>query len=232
MSTAPYPNQIASGLGSAELPAPFELWAGESDIVTDRAVVETDFGIFTVIAMNEDGKLLPWSPDTGAASGVLTFSGTGTAADTITVNGHVITMVASGAVGPQIVVGATPTETAQNFRAYINSHPDETKVLASGAAAAITLRAVVAGSAGNAITTVESGTGTSFGAATLTGGTDETDAQIIGVSAQAGVAGKYAPYYKGGQFNHEALVWPASINTLALRQLACRRAPFGVAKLL
>lgn len=232
MAQQPYPNQIASGLGSAEIPDPFELFAGESDIVTDRAICAGNFNIFTPVAMNEDGELEAWSPATGAATGTLTFSGTGTAADTVTINGHVITLVAANPVGAQVLIGATATETAQNLKAYINSHGDETGVEASGAAAVLTLTAIEPGPAGNSIGTTESGTGTSFGAATLTGGTEQTESELCGFAAQAGVTGKYAPYYKAGQFNHEALNWPSSVDTLAKRQRACLGKPFGVAKLL
>lgn len=35
-----------------------------------------------------------------------------------------------------------------------------------------------------------------------------------------GVAGSWAPYYTGGDFNHEALVWPAATDTLAERRAA------------
>lgn len=35
-----------------------------------------------------------------------------------------------------------------------------------------------------------------------------------------GVAGSWAPYYTGGDFNHAALVWPAATDTLAERRAA------------
>jgi len=109
------------------------------------------------------------SPTGVKATGTLTLSGTGTAADTVTINGHLITMVASGAAGQQINVGASATATAQNLKTYINAHP-ATGVVATGSAAVLTLTALVGGVAGNAITTTEVGTATAFGAATLTGG--------------------------------------------------------------
>lgn len=36
--------------------------------------------------------------------------------------------------------------------------------------------------------------------------------------ASGGVPGRWAPYYTGGDFNHEVLVWPAAIDTLAERR--------------
>jgi hypothetical protein len=35
-----------------------------------------------------------------------------------------------------------------------------------------------------------------------------------------GVAGSWAPYYTGGDFNHAALVWPAATDTFAERRAA------------
>lgn len=50
---------------------------------------------------------------------------------------------------------------------------------------------------------------------------------IVGILAtdgdtrsSGGVPGRWAPYYTGGDFNHAALVWPASIDTLAERRAA------------
>lgn len=104
------------------------------------------------------------------ATGTLTFSGTGTAADTITIDGNVITLVDSGAVGAQVNIGASATLTAQALLTYINANTATLGVTASGAAAALTIRANVGGTDGNAITTTEVGTGAAFAAATLTGG--------------------------------------------------------------
>lgn len=39
------------------------------------------------------------------------------------------------------------------------------------------------------------------------------------VVAQVAVStGQQCPYYSGGKFNHEVLVWPAAVNTFALRK--------------
>jgi len=113
-----------------------------------------------------------------AATGELTFSGTGTAADTITINGQAITLVASGATGFQANVGASATLTAQAVKAVINANPSTFLVSASGLAAVLTLTAHTPGTGGNSITTTEAGTNTSFGGATLSGGTGTVTALV------------------------------------------------------
>lgn len=44
-----------------------------------------------------------------------------------------------------------------------------------------------------------------------------------------GVAGSWAPYYTGGDFNHDALVWPAATDTFAERRAAF--SPTGTIKI-
>lgn len=45
----------------------------------------------------------------------------------------------------------------------------------------------------------------------------------IGIANEAGVVGTYAPYYCGGVFNPDALVWPSSVTTLAAKKAAFSR---------
>lgn len=49
---------------------------------------------------------------------------------------------------------------------------------------------------------------------------------------EAATPGVYVPIFTGGVFNHEALVWPAGTNTLALRQQAFAGTNIGVRQLL
>lgn len=228
-----YPDQLAAGLTVQDAFVPFDLFAGEANIVTDQGFASAagDLEQFRVVARDEAGKLIKWDPAGGAATGALTFSGTGTAADTITINGTVITLEASGASGHQANVGGTATVTAQNVKAVINADPDAFGVTASGAAAVLTLTAIEAGVAGNSITTTEAGTNTSFGAATLTGGSDVAAGPAIGITAQPIPAGTGGPLYTGGIFNHEALVWPASVTTIAARKAAFDGTNIGVRQL-
>lgn len=117
-----------------------------------------------------------------AATGTLTFSGAGTEGDTISIGGFDYTLRAVPVAPFDVDIGATAALTAANLVAAITAgadagtaygtgtlaHPD---VTASAATAVITVTALVTGTGGNAITTTEDGTGASWGAATLSGGT-------------------------------------------------------------
>lgn len=105
------------------------------------------------------------------ANGTVTFAANPTAADTITINGQVITFVAGAPVGHQIQIGATALVTAQAFAEEINAFPHLYKVAATGATAAITLTAIASGTGGNAITMAKSGTNPTLSGATLASGT-------------------------------------------------------------
>lgn len=45
----------------------------------------------------------------------------------------------------------------------------------------------------------------------------------VGIANEAGTVGTYAPYYCGGVFNPDALVWPSSVTTLAAKKAAFSR---------
>lgn len=241
-TTQPYPNMLASGVVVQPILTQQDLWAGDAPRVSSQELCgSADLAQHTVYGRAADGRIVQWNPlalgvGTAYASGAITFSGAGTAADTVTIGGRVITMVASGAVGDQINIGGSATATAQNLKNLING--DATfPVDASGAAAVITLTAKIAGTGGNAITTTEAGTGTSFGAATLAGGTTDAtnpapESKAIGVTAQPLQANEMGPVWVGGIFNPEALIWPATINTLAERKAAFDGTTLGVRKLL
>lgn len=207
---------------------PTQLYSGEKAPVTTSFVVEDEAVLskYEVVALNATGELCPWNPmayvaqGAAFATGVLTFSGTGTAADTITLNGTVITMKGGDAdpdADNEFNIGASATLSAQAFKALVNAYSDTYGVTASGNAAAITLTRNIPGTVGNAYTTTESGTGASFGAATLTGGTDiqvpAASAKPIGIAMQAcdnTDDGKSCPVLIEGILNPAALVWPAA----------------------
>jgi len=117
MAMTPYPNNLA-GNGTQGGYTPFQLFAGEKEIVTNNGVVpaSTEIKQFQVVAMNENGQIVPYDPE--------------------------------GEDGSEVAVG----------------------VAAQG------------------ITTAAGSTGA-------------------------------IPYYVSAYFNHEALVWPASVTTLAARQM-------------
>jgi hypothetical protein len=60
---------------------------------------------------------------------------------------------------------------------------------------------------------------------------DVPAATAIGIANEAGVVGSYAPYYIGGVFNHEALVWPAAVDTLLERQAVFDRTNIHIGNL-
>lgn len=121
---------------------------------------------------------------TVAATGVLTFSGTGTAADTVTIGSTVYTLVGTlnNNTPNQILIGGSATLTATNMEAAINATEASRGILfssptlahslvrATRSGAAVTAIAHNGGSASNSIATTDNGTGASWGAGTLTSG--------------------------------------------------------------
>jgi len=58
----------------------------------------------------------------------------------------------------------------------------------------------------------------------VAGASDSTGTAAV-IAAQAGKAGSKCPYYTSGQFNPEALVWDASLTTVAQRKAAFVNSP-------
>ncbi len=116
------------------------------------------------------------------ATGALTFSGVGTAGDTITIGSTVYTLRAAPVSPYDVDIGATATDTAANLVAAINAaagagstygtgtvaHPD---VTATNTAGVVNVTAREGGTPSNSIATLESGSMSSWGGATLSGGT-------------------------------------------------------------
>lgn len=190
---------------------------------------------FAAVGMNKDGKLVAFDPaatDPGVAAtafGSLNFTAQPTAADTLTINSHVITFIASGATGQQVNIGASGAATAANVAAYINAH-NATGVTAAVTGAIVTLEAIAVGAAGNSLTLAKSGTNPTLSGATLAGGLTAferaaPEATLMGFLAQpidATSADAKGPYFKEGTFNHLSVPnWPASLATLMQRRAAC-----------
>jgi hypothetical protein len=236
-----FPTLVAAFNNARGSYVPGNLLAGEADLITNRAQARPGMHLaaHTVIAQDSDGYLVAWDSAT-RATGTLTFSGTGTANDTITIAGRVFTLVAASASDVQVTIGASAAETATNTAEVLNRAVNvaATGVYATVSGAVVTLTAIVGGTGGDSITTTESGTGASFGAATLGGGgatQTSTYGKAIGITAEAvGASDAPAdvPYYSGGVFNHEALVWPAATSTLAARRAAFNGTNIEVASLL
>lgn len=191
---------------------PDQLYAGEADIVTTQGVVASgqDLAEFQVVSQS-GGQLFAWNKD-GSARATITFSGVGTADDTVTINGDVITLKASATAGqPEITIGGTAAATAQNLKAYINDHSDTLGVTANGDAAALTLIANEPGTGGNGITLAEASTAASVSSATLVGGGDDSVPygvlpHAIDTTSEGLNADSDSPVIIGGVLNFEKLV--------------------------
>lgn len=229
-----YPNMLAGGMTAEGSFLPTELFAGESDIVTDRGTAGADIAILQIVALQEDGTVVPWTGSAGNASKAGTFTGTGTAADTITINGVAFTLVASAATTHEVTIGADAAGTAANLVAKINAVQDEVNVSAVAAGAVVTLTALEPGVGGNTITLAEASSAFSWAGAatTLSGGSAETESRAVGIAAQAATIGEGTPYFTGGVFNHEVLGWPAGTTTLAQRKAVFARTNIQISKLL
>lgn len=205
---------------------------------------DVEIPVFSVVGEGTDGNLALatyGSQQAKAATGALTFSGVGTADDTITVGSVTYTLKAAPTtVANQVKIGATAAETAANLIAAVNkaagggtaygsntvAHPDVQAESLGGAIVGITAK--VPGLAGNALATTETGTNTSFGAATLTGGEDAFGVKPIGITTAAvydvNTAQRVA-VYRAGNFNPAALNWHASFDTDAKKAVAFRGSP-------
>lgn len=259
MSDSGYPSLLASGVDIVGRFDQFDLYAGESDIVTDQAQVADGQAIsqFQVLMYDVNGRLVPWDAvEFGYASGTATLASNPQANDTLTINGVAITFVAANPVGAEVLIGADAPTTAASLAALINGVPDSTDpdtllpvygtealagtgVTASVASNVVTLHAVAPGTAGNAITLAStSGGRVTVSGATLAGGAAENDTvpkRAVAIAAQpapAATPGVFLPIFVGGIFNHQALVWPAAVGTLAQRKRAFEGTNIGVRQLL
>lgn len=143
------------------------------------------------------GKLTQYlqTIDGGAVQGAITFITTGVLAsgtvtfssiannDTVTINGRVYTAKTSGATGlQQFNIGGSDTAAAANLAAAINA---DTSALVSGvvvatsAAAIVTVKAVTPGVAGNGLTLAISAHGSVSGSGLLTSGAQDATFNTI-----------------------------------------------------
>lgn len=131
------------------------------------------------------------SPTAAAAARVLTFSGTATDTQTVTIGARVYTFktALSGAAN-EVLIGANLTASRDNLVAAINGAAGAGTTYGTGTVAhadvsaapsstdALTATAKAKGTAGNAIATTETLTNAAWAGATLTGGVDPTAAEF------------------------------------------------------
>lgn len=126
-----------------------------------------------------------------AATGSAVFSANPTAADTLTLNGTVVTFVASGATGTQVNIGNNLAATLQNLITMLQASADAQLVKFSYAIANFTLNltAVTAGTGGNSLTIAKTSTAITLSGATLTGGAAAGAAGVVIAGKYSGVVG-------------------------------------------
>lgn len=126
------------------------------------------------------------------ATGTITSDATiPTAADTVTIGGQVYTYRAAvGTTANEVLLGVSYTTAFVNLNSAINAGTGSGTTYGSNTVAndfviatnptvtTVVLTAKVPGTVGNMITTTEAGSHTSFGAATLTGGTSSVHATV------------------------------------------------------
>lgn len=140
-------------------------------------------GVATVINGALTGAVCSWdgfefkiTSDTSgagsAASGTITLTTNPAAADTLTVNGTLITFVASGPTGSQVLIGATNIDTAANLQTFlaasVDAGIDQATYSTSGDVVTVTFK--VLGLGGNSFTLTKSSTHINLSGATLSGG--------------------------------------------------------------
>ena len=153
---------------------------------------------WTLVATNPDYLFIqpsmanPWRlavtasgapADPTSATGTITFTGTGSAADTVTIDGETFTFVVGAPASPdEVEIGGSATVSRDNLLAAIAAviTPGLTINATASGADAITLTAVVPGVAGNSFVLTASSTDFSVtGSGTLLSGSDGTGSVVF-----------------------------------------------------
>ncbi len=140
-------------------------------------------GVATVITTALSGAVCTWdgssfkitSSTTGngvKATGTITLNTNPVATDTLTVNGTLITFVASSPTGSQVLVGSTVQDTLANLQGFLQASQNANILLGtySLSGLVITVTAAASGVGGNSFTLAKSSTHITLSGATLTGG--------------------------------------------------------------
>jgi hypothetical protein len=175
----------------ADVYVPDQLVAGNMKIVSDTAIISGAAALQrgSVMGLTAFGSA-SYSAGKAAASGTITIAALPVAADTLTVQGTVITFVAipAGEIqavpqpAQQFILGTTAAQ-AQALAEFLNASTDVniSKMTYSVSGSVITATSGIVGTGGNAYTLATSDT-TAFtlSGATLSGGTNNTGTSTIG----------------------------------------------------
>jgi len=115
------------------------------------------------------------------ATGTITVTTQPAANDTVTVNGVAYTFKTAGPLGPRdVLIGATPAETAANLCQKLEASVDNKVVQATYTVETNTITVTYDryGTIGNKFTLAKTGSGITLSGATLTGGVDPTSARV------------------------------------------------------
>jgi len=231
------------------------IFAGYSPPPVDRsftAAVGQTLSSRQVVGFDTSGHLVPatrGTPDDGAAAtGTLTFSGTGSDTDTVVIGGRTYTLKTSLSTGPtvanEVLIGANATETGDNLVDAINGNSanigttysegtaEHPAVTASNSSGTVTVTARFDGDAGNEVVTTEtSASDASWGSGTLTGGDDGDYIGIVPVGVviedvdTTDNVEKKTGVYVQGAFRMDALTWDVSFDTEAKKVTAFDHSP-------
>jgi len=128
------------------------------------------------------------------AFGYFDFSGNPAPADDITVNGTLVTFVASGATGSQVNIGATLSATLTALAAFLNGSADTNidDMIYSVVGSKLYCVSKLTGTAGNAYTLAKTSTAITLSGATLSGGTGTDCSTTFGLTLASGASAPVA----------------------------------------
>lgn len=151
-------------------------------------LAETDLDTLYAV-MKQSGVTMT---DNGVkAAGTVTYSTQPAANDTITVNGHKFTFVATSPVGvDQVLIGATLGATLASLAAVLQASTDANVLAATYTASstALSVSYYKSGVVGNSFTLAVTGTAATVSGATLTGGVDPTANRSVTVTSAVGTS--------------------------------------------
>lgn len=218
-----------------------ELWNGKppTRVSKEKVAASTTLALYSVVGRDQNGDLqMATRGGAAKATGTLTFSGVGSADETVTIGSVTYTLKAAPAAANEIDIGATADETADNLVAAINggagegtaygtgTDPHPQVVASKGASGVVELQARQAGQAGEVATT-ETSAVAAFGAATLTGGVGGVQAVgVLAMGVSTGVGETMtADIWRDGDWNPAALVWDDSFTDDEAKEKAFEGAP-------